>query len=583
MVAAAMATLARGQGPGLDKRGHCTWGVSGPSGRCSRAGYVASGLVAPGTRTHQEHTTAVRLTRRHGGGRARRPDRLSCHATPERREKGPATSDGTNPAELEKVDPDSRARSSALMDFSSAESTSAMSFRTTSYFTDMIRNAYLAIIRTMSQSEMKEIWKLGLPAFGAILADPLMSLIDTACVGHINSVDLAALAPCTAVFNFVFQLFTFLSIATTSLVARANASDRKGESSKALLNGLFLAVTLGVLTTAFLELTAPYLLSAMGANSTMLPAAEEYLRIRALALPAVLICNVAQGGCLGQQDSRTPLKVFLTAAFINAALDFVLVTPFGLGMGLTGAALATLVAQVSAATVFLFILGRRRLVDLKDWRIPSFRSVKVLLNVSGMLLLGSMCRMGIYTAISITATKMGVIASAAHQVALQVFWFLTYFCDPLFVSATSFIARDVQCNLEKARRIARLLLSLSGLAGLFLGGVALLITSEMTWTFTTDPAIVSMVQMVAPHIAFAQMLSAVTLVIEGVLIGAGECEYLAKTHCTNMVVMGVLLTAVYNASYGLQGVWFAVIVSFVYRLAFHAYHMMKGPCALRLQ
>ena len=102
-------------------------------------------------------------------------------------------------------------------------------------------------------------------------------------------------------------------------------------------------------------------------------------------------------------------------------------------------------------------------------------------SISGMLLLGSLCRMGVYTMMTMTALKIGSLTMAAHQVALQIFWTLTYFVDPLFVAATSFIARDHGRRPERVRRMAWLLLRLSV-------GVGAFIASSATSSPRTPPA-----------------------------------------------------------------------------------------------
>jgi Na+-driven multidrug efflux pump len=141
------------------------------------------------------------------------------------------------------------------------------------------------------ESVLKSIVNLALPALGAVLSDPIMSLIDTGCVGQVSSVDLAALGPNTSIFNFIFQLFNFLGSATCNLLAgisvrASSAAEQKTQQHQAsqLLNhALFLAVTFGVAVCILMEALAPPLLSLMGAGPEYLKPALVYLRIRALS------------------------------------------------------------------------------------------------------------------------------------------------------------------------------------------------------------------------------------------------------------------------------------------------------------
>eukprot|EP00239_Pterosperma_sp_CCMP1384_P012660 CAMPEP_0197865472 /NCGR_PEP_ID=MMETSP1438-20131217/43676_1 /TAXON_ID=1461541 /ORGANISM="Pterosperma sp., Strain CCMP1384" /LENGTH=190 /DNA_ID=CAMNT_0043483949 /DNA_START=497 /DNA_END=1072 /DNA_ORIENTATION=- len=186
-----------------------------------------------------------------------------------------------------------------------------------------------------------------------------MSLVDTACVGQIGSLQLASLSPNTAIFNLVFQVFAFLGIATTSVFASKAArgvtaeehSQQKQVCSTLMSNALTLAVVCGVLCTVVMELVPVTLLTWMGASPDMMSHALTYFRIRALACPAVMVMCVCQGAFLGQQDAWTPLKVFVAAGLINLVGDWYLILQAGTGVA--GAAWATLFAQYAGALMFL--------------------------------------------------------------------------------------------------------------------------------------------------------------------------------------------------------------------------------------
>lgn len=173
--------------------------------------------------------------------------------------------------------------------------------------------------RGMLQSrEIGEMLGFALPALGMVLADPLMSLIDTACVGRVSSVQLAALGPNTAIFNFAFQLFAFLGVGTTNIIATNSLETagldsstlhvRREAAERTLCNSLQLALACGCLVVAVLLAAGRPLLAGMGTAPELMHPAWQYLSIRALAAPAVLIMSVSQGACLGQQDAWTDRK-----------------------------------------------------------------------------------------------------------------------------------------------------------------------------------------------------------------------------------------------------------------------------------
>jgi len=430
----------------------------------------------------------------------------------------------------------------------------------------------------LERAELKEIMSLALPAFGAILSDPLMSLIDTACVGQTGSLQLAAMGPITAVFNFVFQMFTFLSIATTGMVAQAQCQGRPRAVKRVLFHALLVAVVCGSLATCLLQVLGEGLLRSMGTEA-LAAAGMPYLRIRSLAVPFVLVCMVAQGACLGQQDSRTPMAIFMLAGLVNCVLDLYLVLPGGAEMGLAGAATATLVAQCMSAAAFLMVLHRRGQLPSRVI-VPRVRDLLPLMNVSGMLLLGSVCRMGVYTLLTVAATMDGVLTVAAHQIALQVFWFLTYFVDPLFVAATSFIARDIEPRPERASRMAVLLLLMALASGVVLGLVSFATPLVGTRLFTSDVEVAAMLRQAGPFMAVGQLLASVVLVAEGILIGVGDVAYLTRMHCLNFMLLIGYLLVVTKLNMGIQGIWMGIVVNQILRLAQHAWRVLAGDTPL---
>jgi len=432
--------------------------------------------------------------------------------------------------------------------------------------------------KIFGKEETAEVLQLAAPALGSLLADPLMSLVDTAVIGNHGSTSLAALGPNTAVFQIVFQLFSFLSITTTGMVARACADGDNRVVRRALANASILALVFGGATCLGLNAFAADVLRLMGCSPDLVAAATPYLRVRAFAVPAVLFCTSAQGGCLGQQDARTPLVIFIVAGVINAFGDFWAVQSWGLGLGLAGAAWATLAAQYVSALLFFWTLSRRKMLPSRwaHWRLPTVAETRDICAVSGMLLLGSLCRMGVYTMMTVTALACGTLTMAAHQVALQIFWTLTYFVDPLFVAATSFIARDHGRRPERVRRMAWLLLRLSVGVGAFIAVVCYLIPTFAAGTFTTDPTLATMIGSIAPLMGTAQLVSAVVLVAEGVLIGCGDLRYLLKVHCLNFFALGALLWWVRHSGLGLHGIWIAVLANQLLRLSQHAAHVWRG-------
>ena len=445
---------------------------------------------------------------------------------------------------------------------------------------------FVKLSMILDGSETKEIFGLAIPALGALLADPLMSLIDTMFVGRIGVNELTALGPNAAIFQVIFQLFSFLSITTTGMVARHHVKFNKGSDvaeykiRRSVSISLFFSVAFGVISLIVLNCFAREILLLVGTPESLLATATPYLRIRAFATPFVLASYCAQGAFIGKLDSKTPLKIFAFAAGLNVIGDFLLVPSYGL----RGAACATLSAQCASALLFTSQLFRERMLPTlgnPEWKSPpTAAEIQRITRVSSALFFSSICRMGVYTMMTSTALHLGNAVMAAHQIALNVFWSLTYFVDPLFVASTSFIARDFDRDAEKAKTIAKKLLLISLTVGVFISIIAFAVSAFASAAFTTDFYVQSLVRSVSVYMLVSQCVSAVVFVSEGILIGAGDTRYLLRAHLLNFLALAVVLGVVRHFSLGLQGIWFAVLSNQMFRLVQHANRTMidtDGP------
>ena len=401
----------------------------------------------------------------------------------------------------------------------------------------------------------RRIMALAIPALGALAADPLVSIVDTAFVGRLGVVPLAALGVNTAVFSLAFVVFNFLAYGTTPLVARAVGRGDREAAGALAIHALTLAVIAGVGALVLLQVTARPVLSAMGASGELTDPALLYLRIRACAGPAVLLITAGHGIFRGWQDTRTPLLVTLALNVVNLVLDPLLI--FGLGWGLAGAAIAPVIAQWAGALLFVgLILGTRReaLGIRLHW--PHLRDLAPLVRVGGALLIRTLSLIGTMTLATATATRMGVLAVAAHQVAMQLWLLLALVVDALAVAAQAMIG---EADAVEARRIARRLLLWAAGVGVLLALAFVLGRPWLPRIFTDDPAAIARVDRLLPFIIFMQPLNALVFVWDGIFMGAGAFRYLAVQMVLSSAVAVVLLLLAAPLGWGLAGVWWAIV------------------------
>mmetsp|Transcript_15330 Transcript_15330/g.32454 ORF Transcript_15330/g.32454 Transcript_15330/m.32454 type:complete len:649 (-) Transcript_15330:282-2228(-) len=451
------------------------------------------------------------------------------------------------------------------------------------------------LISSETRQMVKEIAGIALPSLGGMLLDPIMSLIDTACVGQVSTTSLAAMAPCTSIFQFAFFAFFFLSAATTNLVASnppesayevgdtKEAAKRVDFNQRVVSNAAGLAVVLGSLVTfALVQFSDPLLrLAGIPASNTMLlNAARPYLLIRAMGLPFVFLATVLQGSSLGRGNAWRPLKIFGAAGIINLIGDIWL-TLFK-GWGATGAAIATVAAQIGAC---LYYVISSAMLDksveasskpLRDvalvWRgLPSKHMVKTFMNVAIVLFSRSIGAMLAFSMLTKTAALGGETALAAHQVTLQVWWLLSFLPEPMSVAAQTLITRDMK---DRKFRVPKMIKTLYGMCGV-LGASAAALTAvvlrapAVAGALVADASVKTMMASLVPFATLSQSYCPIATLSDGVCIGLGSFTHLPIIMAGSFLTTAASLSFVARKNLGVVGVWACMNVFLTSRVALH--------------
>jgi Na+-driven multidrug efflux pump len=271
---------------------------------------------------------------------------------------------------------------------------------------------------------MSDLLRFTLPSMGIWLANPILSLIDTSMVGLCASggdalLELAALTPATALANNTGHAMGFLAVATTGLVARAQARGAHADTQRAVADAVAVAAAAGVaLALLFLFASVPVLTAFNGpASAALVAPAATYTRIRALGFPAALIMSVGQASCLASRDPGPPLRAVVLAAAVNLVGDVVLC--FGLGWGIAGAAAATVASQAAAAAVLLARLlraapGRPALLAALPTRPPGGDALLRFARLGGPVAGVIFIKVAYFTWVTRAATTLSPTAAASH-------------------------------------------------------------------------------------------------------------------------------------------------------------------------
>lgn len=479
----------------------------------------------------------------------------------------------------------------------------------------------------------QQILNLAIPALISLSIDPLMTIADTAFVGRYSAPNdpypLAGLGSSAALLVFAFYIFNFLATATAPLVASRRAAN--DENGARLVGGqaLSLSIVLGSILASLLLVYRAPLLQLMGTSVTGPQAyeyAEQFLMVRALAAPAVLLCSASNGVLRGYLDTKTPTIILLGSNLINLALDIILVGNMGLGP--RGAGIATTVAEWIAALCFLAVLGGK-IPSANEWNsigsdiettldkresdtlisvsaepylavtpvleLPTWTEIRPLIVASSSVFLRSIVLQVamssaaamaarsstaastsdiVIAAAAATTTATGASASvAAHQVALQLWLLCSFLCDALATASQALVADGIgRKDADAVRGICRIVFNWGLILGLTLSSVLWIGTSSglLTDFFTSDELTRIELGKLLTIVILAQPLNSFVFAADGVLQGAGEFAYQAKSMALSVVCAFSMFIVLEYTSFGhdiilggdgdtLVDVWWALI------------------------
>jgi len=421
-----------------------------------------------------------------------------------------------------------------------------------------------------------EILRLALPAVGALVAEPLFLLADSAIVGHLGTPQLAGLGIAGTVLATLVNVSVFLAYATTAAVARMlGAGDLRGAMRQGI-DGCWLALLVGVVTLLAGWPASDWVVSLFGPSPDVAEYAVTYLRIS--LLPSMLFVLAGTGVLRGLQDTRTPLVVAVTGAVGNVVLNVVFV--YGLDLGIGGSALGTVLAQTAMAAAFARVVvrgARRHGASLR----PDWPGIRRSFGAGVPLVVRTLSMRVALVGATVVAAGLGIAELAAYQVAFTTWTLLALVLDAVAIAAQALVGRALgAADVDAAWSTTRRMVQWGLFAGAGLGLVVAAIAPVYARLFTSDPDVRALLVAALLVVAVMQPLAGWVFVLDGVLIGAGDGRYLALASVLS--VLAFLPAALAVALSGLSGVagltalWAAIGVWVLARLVTLTYRERTG-------
>ena len=417
----------------------------------------------------------------------------------------------------------------------------------------------------MSHSLNRRILELALPAFAALVAQPLFVMADTAIVGQLGTDPLAGLGVGSTLTLALVGVFVFLAYGSTATVARLVGANREKDAAESGVQAMWLALVLGAVTGLVSWGFAPQLAAWLGAGGTVHEQAVAYLHWSLPGLPGMFLVLAATGTLRGMADGRTPMVLAIGAAVLNLVGDVVLV--FGLGMGIAGSGAATAFAETLMGLTAAGIVARGAAGVGAGWR-PQLAGMRTSLLVGVPLLIRTLALRAALLLTTWTAARSGAVALAAHQVGFTIWSFLQYVLDALAIAGQTLIGQALGASRPgEARALSRRMTGWSLCAGLLLGGVTLFVRHPLAALFTPDPGVRDAVAAVLVVIGCTLVIASWVTLFDGVLIGAGDGPYLARASLITLAVYAPLALAVARFAPGgvpgLVWLWLAFTIGFM--------------------
>jgi putative MATE family efflux protein len=406
-----------------------------------------------------------------------------------------------------------------------------------------------------------EIFRLALPALGALAAEPLYVLVDTAIVGHLGRPQIAALGLAGTVLASAFTVFNFLTYGTTAVVARASGAGQSERAARLAAQALWVSLGIGFTLLVLGEAVAEPLLRGLGANGKSGEYALTYFRIAAVGLPAALVALAGQGYLRGVASMRRPLEIVVVSNLANVVLELLFV--YGFHWGIAGSAAGTAIAQAGMGVAFVVELLRPH----ADSKRPSLREMRPMLRVGSQIFVRTAALTAAFLTAASVCARMGDAQIGAHQIAYQLFIFLALVLDAVAIAGQVIVGRMLGAgDAAGAFAAAARMIAWSVVVGGVFAAVLLPLAHVVPRAFTGDHAVLHEASALWPFFALMQPLGGAVFALDGILIGAGDTAYLMWSMLAASAIFIALAALAYTLDWGIVGVWIALDVLIAARL-----------------
>ena len=412
------------------------------------------------------------------------------------------------------------------------------------------------------------ILRLAIPNIISNITVPLLGFVDMMLMGHQDSVAyIGAIGLGGTIFSVMYSIFSFMRAGTTGFTAQAYGANDRAEIAHSLYRSLCIALIATVLVLSLQSPVEWLSMKLLNGSEEVLAYTSTYFRVRIWAAPAVLCLYAFNGWYIGMQNTTIPMIIAILTNVVNIVLSVIFVN--ALGMGVTGVALGTVIAQycgLLTAIIFLFAKFRHHLIPIRRVILLQTDKLKRFFKVNADFMIRSILLVLSIAFFNNQSAKLGDDMLAVNMILMQFFYIYSYFTDGFAYAGEALVGRFTGAHDPKQLRQTVKLLFLWGfLIALPFTVLYALFPDWFIRLVSDQPGIIPMAQPYHIYLAAIPLITFAAFLWDGVYIGATAARAIRNTMLISAIGVFLPATLLLMPRFGNHGLWIAFLLFMVAR------------------
>jgi len=422
----------------------------------------------------------------------------------------------------------------------------------------------------------QNIFSIAIPMILSAISIPMLGIVDTAILGHLDDpIYLAAINIGATIFNVLFWGFGFLKMSTTGLIAQSHGAKAQNQINNQMSQALIIAFSIAIVLIVFQGWIGSFALYLIAEGGLAADMANEYFDIRIMSAPATLIIYVLFGYFLAIQKAKVVLIIMLVNQVGNMVLDYIFVMK--LGWGVPGVAWGSLISEYAALIIgMIYLLASEYKIPELNVIINHLKSKKELKQffvLNRDIFIRTLCLMAVFALMTKGSARLGNLALAANTVLLNFFYLMSYGLDGFAHAVESLCGQAYGAkNKTAVKLIMRNVFIVSFIIAVFFSVIYLIWGAEIVTLLTSLKDVQDFASDYIIWLVIIPMISMPSFVYDGFFIATTEAKIMRNSMVMATVFCYIPMWYLLR-DFGNHGLWMAFLCFFIVRtIAIHIYY-----------